>query len=147
WVAIVLGITLSKLPPHPRPSPRGRGEQRAPPPSPGERGGSIRASLVPPKLFRIGCGLGAIVLAIGLAWFMSLPEAAYEAVALCGCLWTAYCGVARFRENGDRAKFYGLLIVGLAVTAAVSAVVFRPVDRECLWMIAGCLTMSLAIWS
>jgi hypothetical protein len=148
WVALVIGIMLSKLPPHPRPSPRARGELKAPHPSslPEGIGDSASASLVP-KLFRIGCCFGAIVLAIGLAWFMSLPEAAYEAIALSACLWAAYRGAARFRENGDKAKFDGLLIVGLAVTAAVSAAVFRPVDRECLWMIVGCLTLSLAIWS
>jgi hypothetical protein len=39
------------------------------------------------------------------------------------------------------------LIAGLVLAAAVSAVVFRPVDRECLRMIGGCLTLSLAVWS
>src|SRR5204862_463140 len=38
-------------------------------------------------------------------------------------------------------------IVGLALTVALSAAVFRRIDRECLWMVAGCMTLSLAVWS
>src|SRR5262249_7075676 len=102
--------------------------------------------LVRGKLLRIVSCLGIIVLATGLAWLLSLPEAAYEAIALAGCLWAVYRGIARYRQADGPAKLDGLLIVGLGLTAVLSTVVFRTVDRECLWMIAGCLTLSLGIW-
>jgi hypothetical protein len=103
--------------------------------------------LVHGRLLRAGICLGVLVLTVGLAWLLSLPEAAYEAMALTACLWAVYRGVARYRQRDEAAKLDGVLIIGLALTAALSAIVFRRIDRDCLWMVAGCLTLSLGIWS
>ena len=75
-------------------------------------------------------GGSVLVLSIGLAWLLSLPEAAYEAIALSASLWVAYRGVVRYRQGDGAAKLDGLLIVGLALTVALSAAVFRRIDRD-----------------
>jgi hypothetical protein len=110
-------------------------------------GTMLCSRLLGSRLARTAAGLVIAALAIALTWLTGLEEAVYEAIALLACLWAAYKGVLRYRHGGRAARADGLIIVGLSLTSAWAIIVFRHLDRDCVWMMAGCATLSLAAWS